>query len=228
MLFRRFSLSFAVGLSTVLVGVGAWAKDLPHSTSFITGPTGSKEAAQLSLSDLRKRLDTQVQPPSQATKELQNGYQKLNRVCTLGKSPSPPPMASLLDLSGETDKARLQLRGVELALQQVLKDYAQNSRITRLSACRYVPSFVPLSFTCEGFREDRARLDLATQTVQKLVSEANQRLDLYEQIGQLELRGCTRPGFSLKLWETEQSYLWPTLVDSPNLFRALLPEAALD
>jgi hypothetical protein len=228
MLFRRFFLSIAASLSAALGCSVVSAINVPQLTNLTPTPAGTQQAVRLPLVDLKKRFDGHLQPASRATRELQSGYQKLTRMCGIGKPALPAQVASLLELPGKTAKARLELKAVEVNLQQVLKDYAQNSRITKLNACRFVPIFAPLSFTCDGFRQDRARLDLATEVAQNLLSEARQRLDLYEQFGQLEIRGCSRPGFSLKLWETEQTYLWSSLTDSPSFFRTLLPEAALD
>lgn len=223
MVFRRFTLSLAASLLAALGGSIAFSKDLPNPASLTDTTKGSQQDQELSLVDIRQRIARHLQPSSQATRELQSGYQKLNRVCATGKASAPVFTTSLPELSGLTARARGQLNSAELDLQKVLGDFTQNSRLSRLSACRYVPRFVPLSFTCEGFRQDSARLDLAKEAIQQLVGEAHQRLDLYEQFAQLELQGCTRPGFSLRLWETEQIYLWPTLRDSPGFFRALLP-----
>jgi hypothetical protein len=228
MVFRRFSLCLAAFVLAALGCSVVFSKDLPQALSLPDAATGSPQGKALSLEAFRQRITNRLQPATQATRELQSGYQKLNRVCAIGKSPPPALTPSLPQMSGLTARARSQLNSTELALQQVLADFTQNSRLTRLSACRYVPSFVPLSFTCEGFRQDSARLDTAKEAIQKLVGEAHQRLDLYEQFAQLELQGCTRPGFSWRLWETEQVYLWPTVTDSPVFFRALLSDKSMD
>jgi hypothetical protein len=176
----------------------------------------------MGLSELRKQLETYLQAATQATKELQAGHHKLKRICDLGRGATLPKELSPPDFTSPTGQARLDLMGLETSLQQVLKSYTQNSRITQLSACRYVPSFVPLAFACEGFRQDSAKLETAEYANQKLIGEARKRLDLYDQFRSLESRGCTRTGFNKTLWDTEQTYLWPTLLLYPEFLSNVL------
>jgi hypothetical protein len=228
MFVKKFHAPLAVSLSAVLSCGVVFAK---NSVTEVAPPATFSQApssSQASLRETRNLLDTYLKPSVQATRELQSGLQRLSRVCEMGR-PMPQGLEpSLTDLRSQVKTAQIDLMGVELHLQQVLKAYTQNSRITRLQACRYVPTFVPLSFTCEGFRQDSTRLGIAENSTRQLVNEARQRLDFYEQLMNLESRGCTRTGFTMKLWETEQTYLWPTLTGFPSLLGTLLKTTAAD
>lgn len=229
MFVKKFHAPLAVSLSAVLCCSGAFARN-----SVIDAPPSAPPFAQassspaVSLRETRNLLDTYLKPSSQATRELQSGLQRLSRVCEMGKPAPQGHERSLIDLKSQLKSAHVELMGVELNLQQVLNAYTQNSRITRLQACRYVPTFVPLSFTCEGFRQDSARLAVAEKSSLQLVNEARQRLDFYDQLMSLEIRGCTRTGFTMKLWETEQTYLWPTLTGFPGFLGTVLSTTAAD
>jgi hypothetical protein len=229
MFVKKFHAPLAVSLSAVLCSSGAFARN-----SVIDAPPSGPPFAQassspaVSLRETRNLLDTYLKPSSQATRELQSGLQRLGRVCELGKPAPQGHERSLIELKSQVKSAHVELMGVELNLQQVLNAYTQNSRITRLQACRYVPTFVPLSFTCEGFRQDSARLAVAEKSSLLLVNEARQRLDFYDQLMSLEIRGCTRTGFTMKLWETEQTYLWPTLTGFPGFLGTVLSTTAVD
>jgi hypothetical protein len=225
---KKFHAPLAVSLSAVLSCGGAFAKssvtEVPASGPFVQAPSSSLA----SLRETRNLLDTYLKPSVQATRELQSGLLRLSRVCEMGRPVPQGLERSLTDLRSQVKTAQIDLMGVELNLQQVLNAYTQNSRITRLQACRYVPTFVPLSFTCEGFRQDSTRLVMAESSTRQLVNEARQRLDFYEQLMNLESRGCTRTGFTMKLWETEQTYLWPTLIGFQSLLGTVLKTTTAD
>jgi hypothetical protein len=228
MFVKKFHASLAVSLSAVLSCGGAFAKT---SVTEVLPPgpfTQAPSSSQATLRETRNLLDSYLKPSVQATRELQSGLQRLSRVCEMGKPAPQGHERSLIDLKSQVKSAHVELMGVELNLQQVLNAYTQNSRITRLQACRYVPTFVPLSFTCEGFRQDTNRLVMAENSTRQLVNEARQRLDFYDQLMSLESRGCTRAGFTMKLWETEQTYLWPTLTGFPGFLGTVLSTTAAD
>jgi hypothetical protein len=56
----------------------------------------------------------------------------------------------------------------------------------------------------------------------RLTSEAEQRLSLYDKYTQMEARGCTRPGFAQRLWQTEQGLLWPVVMQAPEFLKRQL------
>lgn len=182
----------------------------------------AQQNSQLNLSDAKKRLQGYLQSSSQATQEMKNGYQKLNLVCMFGQERDQQSLPFLQVSSEETSKARSALSNLNSEIENYLNEYALNSRITRLSACRYLPSFLQGIEACEGFRSDSAVFNLVEESARGLIREANQRLDLHDQFRALEVNRCARPGFADRLWSTEQRHLGSILTDLTGLFRSLL------
>lgn len=192
-----------------------------------TEPTAllPKDSTQSSatLVDLPSQLTRKLRAASQATYELQNGFNKLQRLCTFGPAAQPSAPSQSSDwLARQTEKAQAELLNVESNLQGIATHFSQNSRISSHSHCRYFTPLKVLGFACEGYLDDRSKLDFASRDMQKLTSDARQRLHLYEQFAKLEDQGCVRQGFTVKLWETETNFLWPGLVNAPAVFKSLL------
>ena len=187
-------------------------------------PPQDSTQSSASLADLPSKLTRKLRAASQATLELQNGFNKLQRLCTYGHAAPPSAPRQTSDwLARQTEKAQAQLLNVESNLQGIAIQFSQNSRISSHSHCRYFTPLKVLGFACEGYLDDRSKLDLAARDMQKLMSDARQRLHLYEQFSKLEDQGCVRQGFTVKLWETETTFLWPNLVNAPAVFKSLLP-----
>lgn len=169
------------------------------------------------------RFGQHVQAASQATQELQNGFSKLQRLCTYGAAEPAPASKQASEVQNSTlAKAKTDLTDVQSFLQSTLKSFSQNSRVTKHGYCQYMPQLGPLAALCEGYRSDSLKLNLASRDMQRLTADAQQRLQLYEQFAKLEDQGCARKGFTLKLWETESTFLWPTLMKSPAVYKSTL------
>ncbi len=211
-----FTACIASALLMTGIGCSTWAGAASADPPFAQlGPINDERV---------NKFNQRVQSSTQATQELQNGLSKLQRICSQGNSTSvqQPKQASDL-LASKIAKSELELASVQAAARNVVKDFSQNSRIAKYGACKYMPSFLP--FACEGFRQDSALLDLAAQNAQKIITDARQRLYLYEQFAKLEDQGCARPGFTMKLWDTELTYLWPIVLQGPVALKTTLSYA---
>ncbi|PUE11078.1 hypothetical protein B9Z51_01760 [Limnohabitans sp. T6-5] len=202
----------------------AWASNPEPTAPLQLLPSPS--ASGVSSADAGTKFSKNVQAASQATQELQNGFSKLQRLCTYGNDIPASSSSQVMDvLAPLTAKAQSDLANVQAGLQSTAKTFSQSSRITKNSYCRYVPPFGPLAFVCEGFRYDSAKLHLASRDMQIITADAHQRLYLYEQFVKLEEQGCTRAGFTMKLWETETTFLWPVVLQAPVVFKTTLTYA---
>eukprot|EP01032_Pedospumella_encystans_P010918 gene10918-12737_t len=169
------------------------------------------------------RFSQHVQAASQATQELQNGFNKLQRLCTYGTAQPPPASKQASEeLRQPLAKAKSELTDVQALLLTTAKNFSQYSRISKNGYCQYMPQLGPLAALCEGYRFDSLKFNLASRDMQRLTADAHQRLHLYEQFAKLEDQGCARQGFTSKLWETESTFLWPTVMKSPAVFKSTL------
>lgn len=179
---------------------------------------------------VREKLGQWVQPFDKATQALHIGFWKLKRVCDYGLHESAAP--TLTPAQAEADsklisaRAHDELGAVKRSLDHLADDYRQNSRVSKHAACKYLPALPLLSAACQGFQEDSERLAVADQAAKRLVTQAQERLSLYAQYGELERQGCTRAGFTMKLWANEEKYLWPLLLGAPTVFKSMLTISA--
>ena len=221
---RRFN-PFVLGtvlLVTACHCSGAWASKTESPAKLLQDSIQTSGIAE----DLPNKLTRKLRAASQATLELQNGYSKLQRLCTYGAAgPLSAPRQTSDLLVRQTEKAQAELVNVQSDLQGIAIHFSQNSRISSHSQCRYLTQFKALGFACEGYLDDRAKLESIARDMKKLTADAHQRLHLYEQFTKLEDKGCVRQGFTLKLWETETNLLWPSLVNAPAVFKSLLSHA---
>ena len=125
-------------------------------------------------------------------------------------------------LSVPLAKAQSELTELQSVLQSTTKNFSQNSRVTKYGYCQFMPQLGPLATLCEGYRLDSLKLNVTSRDMQRLTADAHQRLHLYEQFARLEDQGCARQGFTWKLWETESTFLWPTVMKSPAVFKSTL------
>jgi hypothetical protein len=207
-------LSVALYVSLTVLGEPAWAANTPvRSTTLSPSAVGPDV------------LESYLSPTHQVVQELQSGFNRLGRMCTYG-TVTPQPNSSELDLlATQVGQSRDQLRNVQVQIKSALAEFHQNSSLSRASYCRVVPTLSLLGVACQAYRQDASLAASVVRVADQLTAEAALRLDLYEKYAQLEARGCTRPGFAIKLWQTEQNLLWPLVVDSPGFFRRQLVPA---
>jgi hypothetical protein len=173
----------------------------------------------------REKIQSLTGPSEASTLALRGGYLKLKRLCEFGSTtpstaPYEPPLIS--------PKTRGELSQLTRTLEQVTDAYRQKSRVSAQGSCQFLPKLLVYSGACQGYFEDSARLKGANEAAQQLVSQARERLDLYDRYLELEHRGCTRDGFARRLWASEESNLWPLLLEVPAAFKQYLPSPRAD
>jgi hypothetical protein len=178
------------------------------------------------LVQLREQLSVLTQPSENATQALQIGFLKLRRVCDYGLHEKPAQSGTEGDTRLVGDRPSDDLPAVQRALEKIKNQYRQSSRIGKNASCKYAPALQFFSAACQGYYEDSDRLTLTDQAAQRLIAQTQERLRLYGQYEVLERQGCTRSGFTQKLWANEEKNLWPLLMGAPALFKSLLPIAS--
>lgn len=190
----------------------------------------STYAANWPRASTQDRLAVEQLPSTtQATQELQNGLGKLMRICTYGSGSLATTQRQAFELwTAQSVQAQSDLRTVQQEVNETSRQFVQNSRISKNQICQYIPTLTPLNWACEGFQQDSQALQKATSQAQKMINEAHQRMALYEKFAKLEDQGCVRPGFTMRLWETEQNHLWPSVMRVTPTMKSSLPYAKPD
>jgi len=175
-----------------------------------------------SSSSSLQTLENYLAPTRQVVQELQSGLSRLDRMCSYGL-PNSQPVSTKLDLvASQLSMAREQLLDVQSQIGLALTDFRQKSSLATASYCRFVPDFSVVGFSCQAYRQDAIKVASVVRIADQLTADAALRIDLYEKYLQLEARGCTRTGFTQKLWQSEQSLLWPLVQQSPVFFKRQL------
>ncbi len=215
-MFFRLPLLAAVNLLLAILvsgfNVNAFGANLPRA------------ATQENLASNLQQLST-----SQATQELQNGFGKLMRMCTYASGSSATTQRQSFEFwSTQSAQAQSKLIRVQQEVDEIARNFAQNSRNGKYGMCPYMPALLPLNWACEGYRHDSQAFQKALSQAQKVILEARQRMGLYEKFSRLEDQGCVRPGFTMKLWDTEQNHLWPSVMRLTPALKSSLPYAKPD
>ena len=173
----------------------------------------------------REKIQSLTGPSEASTLALRGGYIKLKRLCEFG---STTPSTAHYDPPLISPKTRAELTRLTRTLEQVTDAYRQKSRVTTQAGCQFLPALLSYSGACQGYFDDSARLKAASEAAQQLAAQAQERLDLYDRYLELEHRGCTRDGFARRLWASEESNLWPLLLEVPAAFKVYLPTPRAD
>lgn len=185
-------------------------------------PVPVPAAPRSSTTSKFQTIENYLLPTQQVVQELQSGFSRLNRMCSYGSATSQPDSKELDFLASQLSMARNQLFDVQSKIDLALTEFRQKSSLATASYCRFVPEFSLVGLTCQAYRQDAIKVASVVRIADQLTADAALRIDLYEKYLQLEARGCTRTGFAQKLWQKEQSLLWPLVLQSPEFFKLQL------
>ena len=184
----------------------------------------------LSVLEIDKQVKTFLDPVKGLNNDIRAGLQKIEQTCnTISKSkldeskrlalsaPDPQSVAMRSEISSA--------KQIAVDQNDALSKYIQEARI-RLA---------PQSKSCEGLTalirssEECSRYKGATEAINHIndagvyyYGEALGRFSSYESAFELEQKGCTRPGFSYRLWAAEQTHLMPIMKTSAQTLSELL------
>lgn len=192
----------------------------PCSASAATQPSAAVVAVRdMTAADLQQYMA----PTDQVLADLKAGLRKLQRLCAaptpIDKVLEPLASSNLETLRAQFELARVRLVGAQRQTQVTMDAFERQSGVGQMPWCQVTPSWMPV---CGGYRTNLQLLSRVKESSVRLFSEAQQRLDVYEQYAALEDKQCTTRGFTRRLWITEETYLWPLVIGAPAFFDRVL------
>lgn len=208
---------------------------LMAQTQFIWPIQVSKDAA----SELRNFTDPEIQ----LAREISTSLTELERSCSSAIAASTPPTAGSVNsperISRSTGVAQSstqadssQLISIDSALLEVsvqstsldaeIRRFRLSHGLDQPGFCALLPDSWNLNQQCRAFHSDTQRLRLVQAESSRYFKTVEYKYKIYKLTQDLELRGCTRPGFALRLWQADQRYLLPRLKLSASWFGQVL------
>jgi len=181
----------------------------------------------------KAKLDEFVQLETEAVNSLRGGVSRLSRLCA---TPLKPQVGAATGTSDLRDlSTQIQVRGallitiadqqLGLAEQSVLESQKEQEQACGASSNWLFalinkvtkPESVAL---CESKRTRAAATKVTRSQVSKWRELHRERQQLFQQLIQLEMSDCTRPGFAQRMIQTHESSLGPFEEQLPALVEA--------
>lgn len=165
-----------------------------------------------------------LEPEAGLNTEIRAALSRLEVTCQYLKEGSRAPSVTQ---SGSSNLLKEIESAKKLAIEQrsvaeKSLDGFQESRQLNTSSCAALPNVLRLSDQCKQYQIDIDKWQVVKSTTTAYFDETLARFGSYEAAIKLEGRGCTRPGFSNKLWAAEQEHIVPKLKNSGRTLSEML------
>jgi len=162
-----------------------------------------------------------LSPEAGLNAEIKAALSKIEQACQYTKPPKEFHQNSSSDLISRVESAKQALYEQRAIVNQALERFRIEHKIAD-NSCETLPNFLRLSAECRQFQLDKQKYELVSQAALSYFGESLDRYSSYVSAYRLESRGCTRSGFSAKLWAAEQQYIVPKLKDSGSTLAKML------
>lgn len=185
---------------------------------------------KLSVLEIDKQVKIFLDPVKGLNTEIRSGLQKIEQTCNIIakskldaskkivlNSPDPQSVAMRSEISSA--------RQITMDQNDALNKLIQETRIKLAplsKSCEGLTSLLKTSDACMNYKASNEALNHITDAGVYYYGEALSRLSSYESAYDLEQKGCTRPGFSYRLWAAEQTHLMPSMKTSAQSLGELL------
>jgi hypothetical protein len=177
---------------------------------------------------LQEKINEMLDPVRGLNSDLQIGLQRIEQTCAIisksklieaNQKLSGTDQVNLQKLSEDLSTAkeslvelrRLVKRNIAIR-KQAIATSPQKCDLTRLNTTEI----------CKLQQAQSENINAVSDASDYYYQEALERLKNYDKAQELESRGCTRPGFTFRLWISEKTHLMPTLDTSAVTFTELL------
>jgi len=193
--------------------VGGWA----HAQSFTRPP--NSQATQEQIKGL-------IDPVRGLNAEIRAGLVKIEQTCAI-ISKAKVNEAKQVSLSSPEVKSSTLRADVNAARQVALQqsqafmasiEGARQQLSQQVKTCEGLPTLMNNNEACSATRTNSEILQKVNEAGSYFYAEALGRFSSYEHAFDLEINGCTRPGFSMRLWAAEKTHLVPSLKTSAQSF----------
>lgn len=202
-------------LTLVLVGnLSAFAQNFP----------------KLSVLEIDKQVKTFLDPVKGLNNDIRAGLQKIEQTCNIiakSKLDETKKLAPTL-AEPQTIAMRSEIssaKQITVDQNDALTKYIQEARIKlapQSKSCEGLTALIKVSEACSNYKAATEAINHLSDAGVYYYGEALGRFSSYESAFELEQKGCTRPGFSYRLWAAEQTHLMPVMKTSAQTLSDLL------
>jgi len=194
----------------------------PSNTRVLTQNNGDKK----DLLHVKESLDRFMQPEIGLAQEIKSGLIKLENVCKAMNNATTIDTLANAQLSkvifDKTTVAREQLKLTAQKTEQSVQLYRKQFQAGTNQYCSTLPDVLRLTGQCKTYHLESEMLELVEKRAQIYYSDVLERYRSYELAIELESKGCTRRGFTEKLWRAETEHMVPRLERADSIFNELL------
>lgn len=171
-----------------------------------------------SLSELERYCSKAGGTSTPSNSATPNSTERSSRLVDNAQSKSPSDVPRLIAI----DSAMLEVSIQAASLEADMRRYRIARGLDQPGLCALLPESWRLNAQCNAYNMDQQRLRLVQAESSRYYKTVEYKYKIYKLTQDLELRGCTRPGFTFRLWQADQRYLQPRLKMSASWFGQVL------
>jgi len=177
---------------------------------------------------IQEKIKLLLEPVRGLNSELEVGLQKIEQTCAIISKSKLNETQLLLAGSEQVNQQKLAL---DLSsAKEILIDLRRQVQIHVGLKKDYLAATEKKCAVASALNTDICKTQKSQTEILNKVAEASdyyyqeafKRIKTYEKSQELENQGCTRPGFSSRLWMSEKTHLMPTLKTSAETFMGLM------
>lgn len=213
--------------SNVITYYFSW---LIYLSAFFSWGAFGQISHKLSVLEIDKQVKTLIEPVKGLNIEIRAGLLKIEETCNIIAKNKLEETQKLA--SSSMDQQMIAMRSEISSAKQITIDqsdaitkFLQETRIKiapQSKSCDGLIAQIKTSEACNNYKNANEAINRVSDAALYYYAEALARYSSYESAFALEQKGCTRPGFSYRLWNAEQTHLIPTMRTSAQSFRVLL------
>lgn len=180
------------------------------------------------VQNAQEKIKLIIEPVRGLNAELRTGLQKIEQTCSIVSKNKINESKQLIanNIEGKPTVFKTELNSAKQVaydqnLQMQKRMESTRIKLSSLASNCEDPKSAGTQ-VCKDFRVNNEIFGKVAEASAYYYAEAIARMASYEKAYELENNGCTRVGFSTRLWSAEQEHLMPTLKNSVQLFGDLL------
>lgn len=178
------------------------------------------------IKQAKESLDQFMQPESGLAQEIKSGLVKIERICktisSQGANDTPPPVPQSKAIVEKTKIAKDQLRYFSQKTEQAIQYHRKQQQEGGNKFCAALPEALRVAGQCKAYQLENDLIELIDKRSQIYYADVLERYRSYDSAVEMEGRGCTRPGFTERLWRAELEHMLPRLERADAVFNELL------
>ena len=185
---------------------------------------------KLSVLEIDKQVKSFLDPVKGLNNDIRAGLLKIEQTCNIIAKSKLDETKKLALTSSDTQTVAMRseissAKQITVDQNDALTKYIQEARIKlapQSKSCEGLTAFLKTSDACSNYKAANEAINRINDASVYYYGEALGRFSSYESAYELEQKGCTRPGFSYRLWAAEQTHLMPIMKTSAQTLGDLL------